>query len=347
MINNGGVVENFNSLLRDINLFEEKEDLKKLYLDLQRARNQFICFNDCFQLTDFIRKLAIISPADFGIQNDSGYINKGIYSLSILDSEYNLRDEWRNYLFKNTGEKFLKKRFSKLINLCLEIEKKEENNLGLKCYIFFRMDTVIRNPITSIIKFKEELAVLLQDKFEVYKDRFIELFKEFYEKVKAKGKYKVCNNCGYWDDTSNKHVFCKENKFKEIELGSNDWIIKESVYKDYTSVGLIERDVFDRLKKEGFEVILYPDIEREGDLKVIIYNKQIFIDCKSYSDITDLVDEIKRDKYLDRVIVVPDIYYKEHKEYIEAELPNYLSRKFLNIDNLIKYLKVEGRKVNE
>ena len=191
MINNGGVVENFNSLLRDINLFEEKEDLKKLYLDLQRARNQFICFNDCFQLTDFIRKLAIISPADFGIQNDSGYINKGIYSLSILDSEYNLRDEWRNYLFKNTGEKFLKKRFSKLINLCLEIEKKEENNLGLKCYIFFRMDTVIRNPITSIIKFKEELAVLLQDKFEVYKDRFIELFKEFYEKVKAKCKYKV------------------------------------------------------------------------------------------------------------------------------------------------------------
>ena len=113
MINNGGVVENFNLLLRDINLFEEKEDLKKLYLDLQRAKNQFICFNDCFQLTDFIRKLAIISPADFGIQNDSGYINKGIYSLSILDSEYNLRDEWRNYLFKNTGEKFLKKRFRK------------------------------------------------------------------------------------------------------------------------------------------------------------------------------------------------------------------------------------------
>lgn len=110
MINNGGVVENFNLLLRDINLFEEKKDLKKLYLDLQRAKNQFICFNDCFQLTDFIRKLAIISPADFGIQNDSGYINKGIYSLSILDSEYNLRDEWRNYLIQKYWRKILEEK---------------------------------------------------------------------------------------------------------------------------------------------------------------------------------------------------------------------------------------------
>lgn len=347
MINNGGVIENFNSLLRDINLFEEKEDLKKLYLDLQRARNEFRCFNDCFKLTDFVRKLAIISPTDFGIENNSVYINKGIYSLSILDSEYNLRDEWRNYLFKNTGEKFLKKRFIKLINLCLEIEKNEGKDLGLKCYIFFRMDTVIRNPITSIMKFKNELAILLKDKFNLYKERFIELFKDFYERVKIKAKYKICNKCGYLDNSNINHIFCKKNKFKEVELGFDDWIIKESIYKDYTSVGLIERDVFDELKKEDFKVILYPNIEKEGDLKVIINNKDIFIDCKSYSNAIDLVEEIKKNKYLNRVIVVPDIYYEEHKEYIKAELSNDLSRKFFSIDSLIKYLKVERRKANE
>lgn len=350
MINNGAIIENFNSLLNDINLFEEKEEeekIDKFYLDFQRARNQFECFNKCFKLSDFIRRLSEVSPCDFGIKIDSGYINKELYSVTILDSEYNLRQEWRNYLFKNTGEKFLKKRFSKLINLCLEIEKNEGNNLGHKCYIFFRMDILIRNPIITISKFKDDLAEILMGKFFIYKDRFIELFKEFYEKVKAKAKYNICTNCGYLEETNRNHVFCKNNKFKEKELGDNDWIIRESVYRDYTSVGIIERDVFDRLKEEEFKVTLYPEIEKEGDLKVIIKNKEIFIDCKSYVDVIDLVEELKIDKYKNRVIVVPDIYYKDQKEYVKSELPNYLSRKFLNLDSLVKYIRIEGQKTNE
>lgn len=353
MNNSGSNVENFNALIKDIYLFEEKRNISRLYLDFQRVKNQFLCFNDCFKLTDFIQKLSELPVKHLGIEENNGYIQEKLLLISLIDEYYKLRPEWINYLFGNTGEVFLNKRFTKLIKLCLEIEEVEGNNLGLESYIFFRMDILIRRPIITISEFKDGLAIVLKGKFNTYREKFIGLFKEFYEQLKYKGEYNVCLNCGYLESSNYKHIFCKSSKFKKEELDTKKWIIKESVYKNYTSVGLIERDTFDKLKSEEFDVQLYPQIEKEGDLKVVVANKTFYIDCKSYSNVVELAETLKEEKYDNRLIVVPDIYYQEQKEYIdvlikEKHISSSLKGRFFNLQMLTDYLKGERKKhINE
>lgn len=336
-------------------LYEERnnQNIGKLYLNFQLASDKFKCFEECTCFIDFIEKLTIVKGKDFNVDNSLGLLNEELLNLSVLNFNYEIREEWIKFIFKTNSENISEKRFKKLIKLCKEINEVEGNNLGLRCYIYFRMDTLIRRPIVTINEFRNGLAECLVDKFTKYLERFIELFKEFYV-IESNfnelnyDKSKICSNCNYFFSELDEHTFCKCNKFTHKELSIGVYVLKREVYKDYTKPGLIERDSLDRLKKEGFTVELYPNIEKDGDLKVILGNKDIYIDCKSSKSAENLWEEIKKEKYIDRIILVPDLYYLEQKKYIEIKsnekYGNAFKVEIFNLDDLVNYLKKEKRK---
>lgn len=356
MSENKNDIQDLKKLITALYEFYEEgnnQNIRKLYLNFQLASDKFKCFEECTYLSDFVEKLTVKTGEDFNVDNSLGFLNEELLKLSILDFDYKIREEWIKFVFKTNSENISEKRFKKLIKLCKEINEVEGNNLGLKCYIYFRMDTLIRRPIVTINDFRNGLAECLVDKFTKYLERFIELFKEFYV-IESNfnelnyDKSKVCSNCNYFFSELEEHIFCKHNKFTYKELNMGVYVLKREVYNDYTKPGIIERDSFDRLKKEGFTVELYPNIEKDGDLKVILENKNIYIDCKSSKSAENLWEEIKKEKYIDRIIVVPDLYYLELKKYIEIKSNEKYGDTFkieiLNLDDLVNYLKKEKRK---
>ena len=353
-------IQQLKELITELYKFYEggsDKNIGNLYLNFQLAIDNFQCFEECTHLSDFLEKLTVINGEDFNIDNSLGILNEELLKLSILNFDYEIREEWIRFIFKTNSESISEKRFKKLIKLCKEINEVEGNNLGLRCYIYFRMDTLIRRPILTINEFRNGLAECLLDKFTKYLERFIELFKEFYV-IESNfnelnyDKSKICSNCNYFFSQLDEHTFCKCNKFTHKELSMGIYVLKREVYKDYTKPGLIERDAFDTLKKEGFTVELYPNIEKDGDLKVILGNENIYIDCKSSKSAENLWEEIKKEKYMERIILVPDLYYLEQKKYIEIksneEKENAFKVKIFNLDDLVNYLKKKkGSIINE
>ena len=137
------------------------------------------------------------------------------------------------------------------------------------------------------------------------------------------------------------HYFCGDeivSKFnKKHKEKTKYYVVKSNVYEFYTQPGLIEKEAYKKLVEATFEVVLYPGIEKYGDLEVVIKNKSYFIDAKTtrinpYS----LSQELLKPKYRDRIILLPDKKYEDVKDCL---LANNSSLKIFNVSELIEYLK--------
>ncbi|MGL4873465.1 MAG: hypothetical protein ACRC30_02310 [Clostridium sp.] len=331
-------------------------DIRKLYLRLQCARDNFKVFNECCTLISFIEKLTRIRGKEFNLNNTLGTLSSELMELTILDEKYNIRSEWIKYIYNIKDESISKKRFNALIKLCAEIKEKEGADFALRCYTFFRMDIMIRRPVITMAEFRDALSTVLKSKINDYENKFIELFKEIYKIGERFGggyeEYIIgerCTNCNYFFSDNDPHIWCVDAKrINESEKNYNRcYIIKPNAYKDYTRPGLIERDVFDKLKQNGFEVSLYPEMEKKGDLLINIEGEKVYIDCKTTENTEKLWVEVQNIKYKERIIVVQELYYENHKEYFKVknkETQNNI--KIYDLADLIKYLKTKRSKSN-
>ena len=350
----------FKEVLKGLHSFyngEKKEGaIKLLYLTLQSMRDEYDVFEKCNTLVSFIEALTVIKVRELDLDNSLNTLSEEMLDLTILKKDYSFRSEWIRYELGMTDEIISKKRFEKLMELCNKISDAEGAEFALECYIFFRMDIMIRNPIISMLDFKDKLTSILKSNIGKYERNFIDLFKEIYVISKKYSdaysnyiKGDVCSNCGYFIGHNDKHIWCGSDKtIKSIEY-DNAYIISDRAYIDYTRPGLIERDAFDKLKDEGFLVTLYPGLESKGDLAVELQNKKIYIDCKTTKKPSELWKELQDEKYKDRIIVIPGFRYKEYKEYFNIENSDRISKiKVYDIADLVTYLKwVKGNEKYE
>lgn len=326
--------------------FSRTNDINGLYVLFQKCKIELPSLEKCNTLPCFIRLLVTEPASKFGLQTENKYFNANrILNLTILDEGYNLREEWKDFLIDfRQGGGFIEKRFQNLIKLCSKVIKSGGD--GQAMYNLFRMNYLIEKPIAKFTDFEEDVYRVLKFRTNDFIDDFRKLFWDFYERNNLEREYHICSNCKYKVTEDIKHVFCKSAKIEKIELKNGEYIIKEDVYNDYTLRGIVERDTYNALIKNNFDAYLYPSLEKEGDIKVIIYNKAYFIDVKSYTQTGNLAKDLKEEKYYNRIIVVPDLNYKDQKEYIlqlqrDGDLYFNGEAKVFNVTELINFFRRE------
>lgn len=338
----------FEEVVEFFSKFSRTNDIKELYVLFQKCKLNLPSLEQCNTLPDFIRLLVTESATKFGLQPENRYFNADkLMNLTVLDEDYNLREEWRDFLIDfRQGGGYIEKRFHNLIKLCSKVSKSGGDGQGM--YNLFRMNYLIEKPIAKFTDFEEDVYRVLKFRTNDFIEDFRKLFWDFYEKNNCEREYYICSNCKYKVTEDIKHIFCKGAKVEKIELKNGEYIIKEDVYNDYTLRGIVERDTYNALIKNKFDAYLYPSLEKEGDIKVVIYNKVYFIDGKSYTQTANLVKDLKDEKYNSRIIVVPDLNYKDQKEYI---MQLHLDRdlyfdgevKVFNVTDLIDFFKTERK----
>lgn len=313
---------------------DDCKDIKKYYDYMQKSFN-------CCSLVEFIKILTEIPVTNYvkfdePIKENSSLLNQ---DGSIL--EY--WDEW--HINKGSNRDIDNKRFDDFRQKCFYLEEKD-NGVGDALYRATRL-IIILNPIIDSI---DNIGFLLAKsgmKNRKHKDIAIEYITQCYEQLKNNKIYEICDVCGYIKDPKVSHNLCNA-KYQDKLLKNGMLIARQSIYNDIIKPGLFEKLCFDKLVAEGFNTVIFPEIEREGDILVTISNKKYFLDMKAYNNPEDLRKELLdnmntdkvKEKYKNRWIVVPDLYYIEQREHLRSLLNRNGSRIY-NVDDLINKLKRE------
>lgn len=270
----------------------------------------------------------------------------------LLDKNGELNEYWSDwYINLGTKREVDDKRFNEFRKKCFELE---QYNVGLGELLYRETRLfIINNPILdNIDKVNLELR-----KNGVTKISHRNIAKEYIEQcyfiINENKEFYICETCGYPKYINNKeasHNLCNAKYIKK-NIAKGSVIARYEIYNDIIKPGRFEKLCFSRLSKEGFETILFPEIEREGDILVTINNTKYYLDMKAYNQAGDLAKELMlegsewniKNKYKNRWIIVPDIFYIEQRECLEGILNKNGSRIY-NIDDVINKLRREEKK---
>lgn len=278
-----------------------------------------------------------------------------VMNLTILDKKWRFNKKVISALYGNYEFEELKRAelFSDLMSIISELSNytRGKENYGQKLYNLIRMEFLIRKPITTRMEYEKAIDKALRlikaddKKVKYFKVKLKSLFDSFYIEIEENTDLLyVCKKCGYLKDrymSDKYHYFCDDEivvKFTDKHKGvAKRYVVKKDVYQYYTQPGLLEKDIYDMLKKAGFKVKLYPGIEKYGDVEVILDDKSYYIDAKTTRKINteDLAKELEKNKYKDRFILLPDKRYEIIEDYLLADNPNL---KIFNKESLISYL---------
>jgi hypothetical protein len=313
---------------------DDYKDINKYYKYMQKSFN-------CCSLVKFIEILTnipVINYVKFDdiIENESSLLNKN-GSLA----EY--WDEW--HITMGSNRDVDNKRFNDFRDKCFDLEK-QNKGAGDTLYRATRLFIILNSIIESI----DSIGFILTQsgiKNRKHKDIAIDYITQCYEILKSNKTFQVCNVCGYIKDTRVSHNLCN-GKYEDKLLKNGVLIARQAIYNDIIKPGLFEKSCFEKIVTEGFKAIIFPEIEKEGDILVIINDKNYFLDMKAYNKPEDLSKELLenintdkvKEKYKNRWIIVPNLYYVEQKEYI-GSLLNRNGSRIYNIDDLINKLKRE------
>lgn len=310
------------------------KDINKYYKYMQKSFG-------CCSLVRFIQILTdipVINYVEFDdlIEDESPLLNKD-------GSLFDYWDEW--HINKGSNREIDNKRFNDFRDKCFELEK-QNNGAGDILYRATRL-FIILNPIIESVDYIAFLLTQSGIKNRKHKEIAIEYISQCYEVLNSNKTFQICNVCKYIKDIKVSHNLCN-GKYEDKLLKNGTLIARPSIYNDIIKPGLFEKSCFDKLITAGFKAIIFPEIEREGDILVTINNKRYYLDMKAFNNADDLKKEllsninmnIVKDKYKNRWIIVPDLYYVEQREYLGALLNRNGSRIY-NINDLIHKLKRE------
>lgn len=178
----------------------------------------------------------------------------------------------------------------------------------------------------------------LKKMLDTVHDPFIkEKIKSCYEIVDNWKSYRACPNCGYtlhynfctWQcgkyNTCGKISGTRYSRWNFTNPAPFDFDDEEIVYRlkhgVHSSVlvpGIPEWRIFSRLKSK-YQVELYPNIDRNGDIRVVVDNENIDLDVKSYRNpdglATHIRDVLKKNIHSDLpIFVIPNEYTASSKK---------------------------------
>lgn len=330
-----------------------------IYDVTERLRETLRFKNHKFNTPDIISFVSLFAENTIGeLFGETEDVPEYILGLTILNKRWKFNNEvisslhnifeheenQRNIIFSN---------FMLLVNEVSQYSKQLSRTVdyGQKLYNLIRMEFLVKRPIVKRIEFEKDIKKCLSPlaggeskKLDYFLDKAYKLFDSFYTELNVDNPDStyICSNCNYIknEEMSNKyHYFCGDssvvrysNKFKDK---ARRYIVKKEVYEFYTQPGLIERDTYEALKHSKYKVNLYPDIEKSGDIEVVLNNKSYYLDAKTTKDnVVDLSKELEKVKYKNRIIVLPDNKYFYIKEFLLKENPDL---KVFNIEDLLKY----------
>lgn len=263
--------------------------------------------------------------------------------VPLLDLQGELNKEWANW-HSNIGLKsdVDNERFNEFRKKCFELETKSPGR-GEILYRETRL-FIINNPIIENANFIKNQLALKKVRVNERETAF-EYLKQCYDFINIEKEYDVCCTCGYVLKYNNEtsHNFCNGKQERKL-LKRGTGIAREPIYTAFIKPGRFEVLCYEEIKKSEFDVILFPEIEKEGDILVVINENKIYLDMKAYNRTEELLKEIMgnsengiKDKYKNRWIIVPELYYKEAEELLRNILNKYGSRLY-SIPQLIQKL---------
>lgn len=324
-------------LLKIINHIKNDKTGIDEYKDLNSYYKLMYKYLPSKNIVDFINNLINIPVCE--------YVDKIDKDISLLDSDGTLNSYWDEWHIRLTSQGRQDDiRFEKFRQKCFElwnIDKQAAEEL----YRITRT-YIIENPI---IESADEIKYIFINSKKLipvlYRNLAIEYVRDCYDILKIKKEFKVCSCCGYVKNIDSDmviHRLCNP-KYEDNIFNRGTLIVKPEIFYSIINPGRFEYEVFNALLKSGFDATIFPEIEKDGDILVNIYGKQIYLDMKAYNYAENLYSELTnnktlKDKYRNRWIVVPDLYYKEQMEFIGHLLRAGGSRLY-NIEDLLNKLK--------
>lgn len=319
--------------------------VKKKSLDDDSSRDieSYYAYKDKFfenvNLLQFIQNLTELKVCEYveGVQD---------IDIPLLGPTGKLNYLWEQWLVKQIDSSnmlIMDKMFDTFRALCYELQKTDKEAAHI-LYLHTRR-FIILNPIVNPTKVKTFLnGSGFPAKYSQYKEASEQYIKECYTLERGIRKLEVCSTCGYiFKEETIKHRLC-ENKREWIEYSTPIYVAKPEIFNAIINPGRFEIEVFESLKKEGFSVRLFPDIETNGDIEVLIVGTHLYLDMKCYAIGDGLYNEViennrVKQKYRNRWIIVADKYYKEQTRLLVRLLNNpSTNSRLLNIADLIREL---------
>lgn len=149
------------------------------------------------------------------------------------------------------------------------------------------------------------------------------------------GRYQCVGNhfCKHFSPISTK-INTRKTKYKMLHKG---------FYLYTTLPGLYELKVEEELKAKGYQVIRHPNLERSGDLKVVLRRRSVYLDCKMHQSDRKLFMRLQEDekaRYIDFYVLPSFLYKNDYKRRLDG-----LNKKhgypytFVNEKKLVSILK--------
>lgn len=288
-------------------------------------------------IVDFIHNLSTIPVSE--------YVDNIEHNTPLLNADGTLNTLWDKWHISITSQGNLDDvRFNKFRDKCFELW---ETNMQAADELYrITRAFIIENPIIEDAENLRYIFIDTKTKIQSsYRKMALEYIRDSYDILKTPRNFKVCSTCGYVKNIDGKiltHRLCNPT-YAEKLLPQGTLILKPEIFNAITNPGRFEFEVYNALLNAGFDSIIFPEIERNGDIYVIINGDGLYLDMKAYNYAESLYSELVNDngylkeKYRNRWIIVPDLYYQEQLEFIGSILRSGGSR-FYNIKDLIKKL---------
>jgi hypothetical protein len=201
---------------------------------------------------------------------------------------------------------------------------------------FFQAGIFSNDPQANLLTENElEKFLIEMNAFYQTSDRDEELIRGFYRKIHGPATFLICNHCHLpMLDENNCHnnQVCFHDKAKnrnqkrtiELKAGEVAYIPYEGIIFYNVIPGLEEYRIFTRLKKEfashGASVTLFPNLERDGDIKLSFNHLDILIDVKDYRKPEELAKYVngKIGAFFDLDYIYIPQYRKKYSDYMKV-----------------------------
>lgn len=288
-------------------------------------------------IVEFINNLVHIPVKEYidDIEDDS----------TLLNTDGSLRETWDNWHIAMTSQGQLDDvRFEKFRENCFKLS---ESDMPAAEELYRLTRTyIIQNPI---INKAEDIQYIFADSIikipYAYRKIAMDYIRDSYDILKLSTNLRVCNTCGYIKNFNGKiilHRLCNP-VFSDKTFAQGTLVLKPEVFYAITNPGRFEYEVFKALLYQGFYSVIFPEVEKSGDIFVSIGGDGLYLDMKAYNYPEALYNELVspngflKEKYRNRWIIVPDLYYSEQFETIGDIIRSGGSRLY-NIDGLINKL---------
>jgi hypothetical protein len=220
-------------------------------------------------------------------------------------------------------------------------------NFYVKVRVFLTLNAYVsENELDVFIEeLHRDLFALPKEQKHIFKQFLDGIKTNFYHLCLEKEVY-LCPSCGYPKKFTENHEWqCEEYFYCQHRMSSklvdsdkaearkkfskavykNQLFYKldKKMFKFITIPGLFELDVFNKYaSKEEWEVHLYPDLERKGDLLLVHREtkRTFYLDCKQHQNTEFLLATLEKNPNAkDTWIVVPSLLWKYQKTSLRQQ----------------------------